>query len=121
MESLDGTNGFSMFGRETEDQFGQRVSGLGDINNDGFDDFSVTSFGGELLAGGGVNGNSRAVVVFGGETLGSGGVLDVDQLGGGGFVLPDFSSSVPVRVEPLGDVNGDNIDDFGISRRSSSF
>ena len=41
LTSLDGTNGFVVKGVEEEDQLGYSVSKLGDVNNDGFDDFII--------------------------------------------------------------------------------
>ena len=59
---LDGTDGFTMTGLLNGDALGASVSGLGDINGDGLDDFIV---GARYADPGGVNSAGEAYVVFG--------------------------------------------------------
>ena len=85
---------------------GLAVEGIGDINNDGYDDVAITAMN---------SGKSMVFVVFGNNLA-----LDInlDSLNiNQGFV----SSSIDLAnlsLSPLGDVNGDSIDDFIIGAHS---
>ena len=41
LSSLDGTNGYVFIGDTEGDNAGTSVSGIGDVNDDGFDDFII--------------------------------------------------------------------------------
>ena len=115
LNPLGGNNGTAVlnFDGATDNQsVGRSVSGIGDINNDGFDDFAIGATG----AGGGKGG---VYVVFGSSR----GSLDtlpaLDSLNGanGGFIL-DMSNSpfggpqFGFDVNRVGDFNADGFDDF---------
>jgi len=76
-----------------DDGFGQYLSGIGDVNNDGLDDFAVGAIGAEKLY---VFLGSRAL----GESSSPPRVLAIDGFSG--------------HVVGLGDVSGDGIDDLGV-------
>ncbi|MCC3860058.1 hypothetical protein [Pseudemcibacter aquimaris] len=61
-EALDGTNGFRIDGETAGDQSGWSVSGAGDLNGDGYDDFIVGAHG---IDSDGANSGS-AYVIYGG-------------------------------------------------------
>ncbi|MEP3655567.1 MAG: cadherin domain-containing protein [Litorimonas sp.] len=92
-----------------------RVSNAGDINNDGIDDFVVTSFGDDT------NGEDagQAAIIFGSET-GFGDVVDgqvvIDiaslQAEDGFIVFGENSQDFLQTVEAVGDFNGDGVDDL---------
>jgi Ca2+-binding RTX toxin-like protein len=88
------------------------VAGLGDINNDGFDDIAIgASDHSTLISYGG-----RAYVLFGsaaGFANGNLSTLTPQQ----GFVLEGTQSAgfAGYNVAGLGDINGDGIDDFAVS------
>ncbi|QDV47603.1 FG-GAP repeat protein [Stieleria neptunia] len=67
LSTLDGTGGFRMIGDEDFDLFGQSVSGAGDVNGDGFDDFLIGATG---ASPGGVNDAGASYVVLGGNFTG---------------------------------------------------
>ena len=81
------------------------VSGAGDINGDGFDDFAVggSAYGGTYL-------------IYGSGTgLGSSGVLDLENAKGQGNVfIPEqhYNFGIHYSVSGAGDVNGDGFDDL---------
>jgi hypothetical protein len=79
----DGAILYTFNGGSADDRFGQSVSGAGDINNDGFDDFFV---GAPLDDG------------FGGTNSGSARFF--------------FSVPLPTGPSCLGDLNGDNVVNF---------
>ncbi len=45
LDALDGTNGFRILGNFDGEKIGKAVSGIGDINGDGFDDIISTDVG----------------------------------------------------------------------------
>ena len=120
LSDLDGSDGFVINGVDSFDRSGESVDSAGDVNGDGFDDLLV----GAVYAD--PNGNSRAgisYVVFGNGDLGSTGTLELSDLdGANGFVLngidtDDYSGS---SISGVGDVNGDNVDDFIIGARNAN-
>ncbi len=103
LADLNGTNGFSMTGRDGGDFFGISVSGVGDANGDGFDDVLVGAEGGDP------NGNAagESYLILGRNTgfpadlsLSSGsGVTVINGVDGG-----DLSGA---DVAAAGDLNND--------------
>jgi hypothetical protein len=92
-ETLKTTPDLVMTGKAGE-TFGIAISGIGDVNNDGFADFSVT---------GDAKGPGRAYLYWGGAVLHS--VPDLTLTG----ETKDDAFGYPVR--PLQDVNGDGFAD----------
>jgi len=121
--ALDGTNGFVIPSTQTGDAtsdfagdlMGNSISGAGDVNGDGIDDFIVSAFYHDEPDGGTIEG--RAYVVYG-TTSGFGPLLDLDALSPGeGIVITAGSSDryLGSDVSGAGDFNGDGIDDLIIS------
>ncbi|MEO9871495.1 putative Ig domain-containing protein [Ekhidna sp.] len=118
--SLDGTNGFTISGKEAGDELGQSVSGAGDINGDGINDIIV---GAPRVD---INGNfdyGATYVVFGSNT-GFGSSLSLTDLDGtNGFEILGVNArdASGYSVSGGGDVNGDGFDDMiiGASARSA--
>lgn len=107
---LDGTNGFIMDGVDSFDDFGRAVSGAGDINGDGTDDFVI---GAPFADPNGADDGGQVYVVFG-SASGFGPSLDVNALEGtDGFVIQGAADeSLGFAVSGAGDVNDDGIDDL---------
>ena len=108
----DGSGGFVIEGvTEGYSEFGSSVSGAGDVNGDGFDDFLVGRPGDSSYAG-----YSATYVVFGGEDVGAGGSLDITTFteADGFLVVNDFQDYdyTGKAVSGAGDVNGDGFDDL---------
>ena len=113
----DGSGGFVIEGvTEGYSEFGSSVSGAGDVNGDGFDDFLVGRPGDSSYAG-----YSATYVVFGGEDVGAGGSLDITTFteADGFLVVNDFQDYdyTGKAVSGAGDVNGDGFDDLLVGAR----
>jgi uncharacterized protein with PIN domain len=120
----DGSEGFVLKGINGYDFSGSAVSGAGDVNGDGVDDFVI---GAATAEPPGLPYAGESYVVFG-RTTGFPAALELESLfpdqggdGSAGFVLTgrffDFSG---VSVRHAGDVNGDGIDDLIIGAFDSS-
>jgi Ca2+-binding RTX toxin-like protein len=109
LASLDGTNGFTLHGRETGESTNWSVGTAGDINGDGFADLVIGAPSIDFDAG-------ESYVVFG-KAGGFEANLQLAQLNGtDGFVIPsiDHRGGNGVSVSTAGDVNGDGFDDLVI-------
>ena len=83
---------------------GVSVAGVGDINNDGFDDFLVSRPG---------DGDGSVYLIYGGSNLPSD--LDLDNLVGGTYIKfsgVDAGGYLGDLVRPAGDANQDGIPDL---------
>ena len=125
----------------SDENSGYAVAGIGDVNGDGFDDIAVSAFRSDTNLT--YNGNTTeyrnagAVFVVFGDDAGFDTSLNLDDLDGTdgfkitpeGGLIPDgfygdgyvvaFGSRFGVDVVGLGDVNGDNIDDFAIAQAAT--
>jgi len=98
-----------ILGKAGSDFMGRSVSGVGDVNGDGFDDFIV---GADSNNDGGSNNEGAAYIFFGASNLtgtkdlGGGASADVTILG------KAAGDSLGIGVSGAGDVNGDGFDDI---------
>lgn len=95
--SLDGTNGFAVEGIAEHERRGRSITGPGDINGDGIDDLIIGASSGDMI------------VLYGSTTLPALITINYVTDGTKGFIIDAPSSTM---VASLGDVNGDNINDF---------
>ncbi|MCJ8315032.1 MAG: hypothetical protein MJK11_18940 [Pseudomonadales bacterium] len=120
LSKIKGHNGLTMSGAVENDRFGKDVSGLGDINNDGFDDFAVSAYWFDIEGG---NAVGKLYVIFGSankfdENLD----FEVDDLDGtNGFEITGHINVGQLGSEfnGLGDINDDGFDDFMIISQKS--
>jgi hypothetical protein len=110
LSTLNGTTGFLMNNTTAEgagDNLGQALSGIGDFNGDGYDDFAVGAYKGDT--------GGMIYVVLGGSSIGSSASLELSALTDSegdsldGAASGDYAGRA---VSGAGDVNGDGFDDM---------
>jgi len=96
----------SFIGEEDGDLSGVSISGAGDVNKDGFDDFIIGAPGN----GDGGSGAGQTYVIFGKE---SGWSMNTDlSTVDASFLGEDEGDNAGLSVSGAGDVNGDGYDDI---------
>jgi hypothetical protein len=108
LSTLNGSNGFSLDGEATSNWSGLSVSGVGDVNGDGFADMLIGAPGHAGQTG-------RSYVVFGGHGVGSSGLMALSGLNvSTGFKLDgeEMGDQSGFSVSAAGDVNGDGFADL---------
>ncbi len=117
LSSLNGANGFQLSGALTGDFAGVSVSGAGDVNGDGYDDFLV---GARAADPHGAQSGSTYLVF--GKAGSFGANLDLSSLDGttglriDGEAAGDYAGN---SVAAAGDINGDGYDDLIIGGPSA--
>ncbi len=114
LADLDGTNGFRITGPAYHGPYnlsietGFYLTGVGDINDDGFDDIAFA--GDELVPGAG----DSVAVIFGGPAVAPTGRFQLREIDGtNGFALVRGAGSGAIsRPGPAGDINHDGVDDL---------
>lgn len=103
---------------QANDGFGSSISGVGDVNNDGFDDFVVLA--GAYKHGGAPSdrGHGAAFVIFGQPTLAGGSLTETtDKFVA--FAIPASSNTTSAMAGGIavhaGDINNDGLNDIAFS------
>ncbi len=115
LSDLNGVNGFKLDGENQGDRSGVSVSGIGDINQDGYSDLII---GAPFASSGNGYQSGVSYVVFGGNQIGQGGVIPLSSLKGrNGFkIIGKMTGEISgLKVSGAGDFNRDGVDDFLIS------
>jgi hypothetical protein len=120
LSSLNGSNGFTVFGDSQREELGYSVSSAGDFNGDGFDDLLI---GAPSLSA--LNGNpGQAFLVFGSESIASNGFIPTFSLRNsvGVEIVNEGSSNAKFgqSVTSLGDINDDGFDDILIGASNTT-
>jgi hypothetical protein len=111
LAGLNGSNGYTLDGNQFHTEFGQFVTGLGDINGDGYDDFATSAWRADASST--LKGAGEVFVVFGGPGgAAEKSVSDLD--GSNGFTIPGSESHGEMGqvIHSAGDLNGDGHPDF---------
>lgn len=112
LSTLNGMNGFTIYGASPYDDTGYSVSAAGDVNSDGIADILLGAYN---ASPGGRKNAGRSYVIFGKSGIGGSGLFDLSTLNGingvalNGISPFDYSG---VSVSAAGDVNADGITDF---------
>lgn len=113
----DGTTGAVFKGNSANDQSGKVVGGIGDVNNDGLNDFVVVAQDADVD---GLINAGESYVVFGNANFGA--EVSLDSLDGeNGFTIQGKAEYDHLGAQVSGgvDVNADGIDDFVITSRTA--
>ncbi|WP_395375847.1 hypothetical protein [Marinicella sp. W31] len=113
LESLDGSNGFTLNGLAPSDEFGLSASTAGDVNGDGIGDLIIGAGGADPD---GNNAAGSSYVVFGSQSPFPASFNLPSLNGSNGFTLNGLAAidRLGLSVSTAGDVNGDGIDDLVI-------
>mgnify|MGYP003465982497 CR=1 FL=1 len=121
LQSLNGSNGFTLKGIDASDLLGTAITSAGDINGDGIDDLAVSATGGgqPITNRNGFTYSDRRgeVYVLFGQKNGFDARINLFNLNGSnGFIVDgkDANDSLGSALSNAGDINGDGIDDLVI-------
>ncbi len=90
------------------DYMGHGLDGVGDVNNDGYDDFVITSeFNSQSYSAAG-----KAYLILGRETNAWNTTVDISEAASASFLGSEAGGWLGMNAAGVGDVNNDGFDDF---------
>jgi len=105
----------SYFGEVANDNSGFSVSGVGDVNGDGYDDFIIGAYNNDEPVG---TNEGQSYLILGNE---SGWAMDTElSASDASFWGEEFNDNSGWSVSGVGDVNGDGYDDFLIGAANNN-
>ncbi|MDB5340913.1 MAG: hypothetical protein JWN70_6532 [Planctomycetaceae bacterium] len=114
LSTLDGTNGFILYGTDAADFAGGAVAAGGDVNGDGFNDLLISAYRADGV-GNAKSNSGETYVVFGKSNWAATPTVNLGSLNGtNGFTLLgiDASDFAGKALSAAGDVNGDGFGDI---------
>lgn len=124
LASLNGSNGFTIHGKDPDDRSGISVSAAGDFNNDGFDDLIVGADGGDGQTDMAAEAGESYLIFGKANWTGSDPVSLATLSGTNGFKVfgADVGDQSGVSVSGAGDLNNDGFADLiiGADRADAS-
>lgn len=94
LKDLNGKNGFTLSGYQSQGQSGVSVSGIGDFNGDGINDFIIGAYNALYASDDGFGPKGQSYLVFGSKE-GFDASFDLSKLNGiNGFALNGYKSWV---------------------------
>jgi len=118
--SLNGSNGFVIWGAASYDRTGWSVASASDFNDDGRPDLVIGAPGADPY---GMSGAGRAYVIYGGPGVSATGVIDLATLDASQGLLINGTTAgnwTGLDVAHANDVNGDGVDDIIMSGEHAS-
>ncbi|HJV53156.1 MAG TPA: hypothetical protein VJ652_16935, partial [Noviherbaspirillum sp.] len=112
-----GSAGFRVAGGTDFDWAGVSVTGVGDVNGDGYDDFALTSSGDDEAAinSGNANGGTGSSYLVFGRAQGFANMNLMNIQDYGLQLLAGASNNAGIQsIRGLGDIDGDGFDDLGV-------
>lgn len=112
LASLNGTNGFKINGNLPYDYLGSSIAGIGDVNNDGFDDIGIGAYG----VSNGINNIGTVYVIYGKQNEFNP-EMEVSSLNENlGYKISGNSGEyLGLQISGVGDINGDGYSDFAFN------
>ncbi|MGB3403611.1 MAG: Ig-like domain-containing protein [Microcoleaceae cyanobacterium] len=111
LNSLNGSNGFTIRGIDAEDRSGLPISTAGDINNDGIDDIIISAIQADPN---GLTNAGEVYIIFGNNTGFPANFELSDLNGSNGFIINGIADGglLGFSISDAGDINNDGIDDI---------
>ena len=123
LASLNGVNGFKLESGFVNDYMGGAISGLGDFNRDGIDDFVIGSYSRIFVTPPQKTGPITTYVIWGNKTIGKNGMIALTGLTNAqGIKLmgEGNSDNNGASVRGAGDINGDGYPDLLLGAGNAS-